>query len=87
MGYQEVMSMPIRAFWSASGFVERLLADESRLKLEISSAGQDPEATQSLYERLNKQAPAAVKFTGHALASIGAERDNAGFAELASLAG
>lgn len=86
-GYRETMQMPIRAFWALSGYVDRLRADEARLKLEINSASQDGEAAQSLYERLEKQAPDPVKLTGTAIMLQGAERDEAGFAELRMLAG
>ena len=87
MGYQEVMSMPVRAFWTVSGFVERVVADESKRTLEIQTASHNGESAATLYERLDKQAPAPVKFTGHAIASFGAERDEDGFAQLKALAG
>lgn len=86
-GYQETMQMPIRAFWALSGFVDRLRADEARLTLEINAAAQDGEAAQMLFERLETQAPAPVKYTGAAIVMQGAERDEAGFAELRMLAG
>jgi hypothetical protein len=87
MSYREVMAMPARAFWTLSGFVERLRADEAITQLEIITKSQDGDTAQDLYERLTKQAPAPVTFTGHAMATVGAERDESGFAELRSLAG
>lgn len=87
MSYREVLDMPIRAFWTVSGLVERLLVDEGRMTLEIASVAQDPDASKTLFERMEKQAPAPVKLSGHAMANMGAERDHAGFASLAALAG
>jgi len=87
MSYQELMSMPMRAFWTISGFVERIFSDESKLKLEIAASSQTSDAAQTLYDRLDKQAPAPVKYTGYAIAYQGAERDEAGIARLKMLAG
>lgn len=87
MSYQEVMSIPMRAFWTISGFVERISSDEAKLKLEVAASSQTSEAAQALYERLDKQAPAPVKYTGYAIAYQGVERDEAGFARLKMLAG
>lgn len=87
MSYQELMSMPMRSFWTIAGFVDRISADDAKLKLEVAVSSQTSEAAQILYERLNKQAPAPVKHSGYAIAYQGAERDEAGFARLKMLAG
>jgi len=79
--------MPARAFWTLSGFVGRLRSEEAIMQLEVTAKSQDGEAATGLYERLLKEAPAPIKFTGRALATMGAERDKSGFAELQSLAG
>ena len=53
MGYREVMSMPMRAFWIVSGFVDRLMSDEAKLHLEVAASAQNGEAAGQLMERLN----------------------------------
>jgi hypothetical protein len=82
MGYQDVMVMPMRAFWVISGFVERLLADEGKQILEIQTSAQHPEAASELMGRLAESAPQPVKLSGHALAQKTAVRDEAGIAAL-----
>lgn len=86
MGYQETMSMPMRAFWIISGFVDRVLADEGRLTLEISTAAQSSEAAESLFERLDKQAPNPVKYSGAALMMANSKRDERATEKLRQLA-
>lgn len=85
-GYREVMSMPIRAFWVMSGFVDRIFADEAKLTLEVAISAQDGETAGALLERLDRQAPSPVKYTGHAILA-GAKRDEDATARLAALAG
>lgn len=87
MGYQEVMNMPMRAFWTVSGFVDRVFADEGQLTLELNAASQDVEAAQTLMERMKKQAPSPVKLTVEAQVQRSAVRDEGGFASLKALAG
>jgi len=87
MSYQDLMSMPVRAFWTVSGFVERVLADEQKLVLEVSAASHDGEAAMRLLEHLNERAPNPVKQSGYAMARAGAKRDESGFASLKALAG
>jgi hypothetical protein len=87
MGYREVMSMPIRAFWIVSGFVERLQADEAKLNLDVAVSATDPQAAQALMERLNAAAPEPVTLSGHALAQRTAVRDEGGFQTLTPMAG
>lgn len=86
MGYQETMSMPMRAFWIISGFVERVLADEGRLSLEIATSAQSGEGAEALFERLDKQAPNPVKYSGYVLMEANSKRDEGATAELAKLA-
>lgn len=86
MGYREVMSMPMRAFWVVSGFVERLHADEAKLQLEVVASVHDGSA-QALMERLNTAAPDPVTLSGHGLAQRTAVRDEAGFQTLKAMAG
>lgn len=87
MSYQEVMSIPCRAFWTLSGYVERIHADEAKLKIEIAACSQGGESAEALYKRLDTQAPSPIVYTGHAIAMVGAERDEGGFASLKALAG
>jgi hypothetical protein len=87
MGYREVMSMPIRAFWIVSGFVERLQADEAKLHLEIAASATDGPTAQALMERLNTAAPDPVTLSGYALAQRTAVRDEGGFQTLKAMAG
>ena len=68
MGYREVMSMPMRAFWIVSGFVDRLMSDEAKLHLEVAASAQSGEAAWQLMERLNTVAPEPVTLSGYALA-------------------
>ncbi len=87
MGYREVMSMPMRAFWVVSGFVERLQADEAKMQLEIAATSPDGEAARALMERLNTAAPDPVTLSGYALAQRTAVRDESGFQTLKAMAG
>ena len=86
MGYREVMSMPMRAFWVVSGFVERLQADEAKLHLEVASASHDSKAARELLERLDTAAPDPVTLSGHGLAQRTAVRDEKGFQTLKAMA-
>lgn len=87
MGFREVMSMPIRAFWVVSGFVPRLMADEAKLNLEVVASAQSVESAQALMDKLDKNAPEPVILSGYALAQRSAERDEAGFESLRAMAG
>lgn len=87
MSYQDVMSMPCRAFWTISGYVERLHADEAKLKLEVTASSQSAESASAMLEKLEKQAPAPIVYTGHALANFGAELDQDGLNDLRAMAG
>lgn len=86
MGYREVMSMPIRAFWIVSGFVERLQADEAKLHLEVAASSHDPDVARTLLERLNTAAPEPITLSGHGLAQRTAVRDERGFQRLKAIA-
>lgn len=86
MGYREVMSMPMRAFWVVSGFVERLQADEAKLHLEVAANSHDASAAGELMERLNTVAPDPVTLSGHGLAQRTAVRDEQGFQTLKAMA-
>ena len=87
MGYREVMSMPMRAFWIVSGFVDRLMSDEAKLHLEVAASAQSGEAAGQLMERLNTAAPEPVTLSGYALAQRTAARDESGFQTLKAMAG
>lgn len=87
MPYQAVMDMPVRAFWFVSGSIDRLMFYEAKLNLEVTTAGQAPEAAKELYERLDLQAPEPVILSGYAKAGVAAVRDEAGFAALRQMAG
>ncbi len=87
MGYREVMSMPMRAFWIVSGFVDRLMSDEAKLHLEVAASAQNGEAAGQLMERLNTVAPEPVTLSGYALAQRTAVRDESGFQTLKAMAG
>ena len=87
MGYREVMSMPMRAFWIVSGFVDRLMSDEAKLHLEVAASAQNGEAVGQLMERLNTVAPEPVTLSGYVLAQRTAARDELGFQTLKAMAG
>lgn len=86
MAYQEVMSLPVRAFWFISGSVGRLRSDEAKLQLEVTAVAADHEAAQALLDRLNVEAPDPVVLSGYALAQRTAVRDEMGFQELKAMA-
>jgi hypothetical protein len=85
MAYAEVMAMPMRAFWHFSGSTERLLADEARLTFELHASVQSPEAGEEMRKHLHDRAPNPVKLSGVALATVSAERDEAGFEHLRAM--
>lgn len=87
MGYREVMSMPARAFWIVSGFVDRIRADEAKLHLEVTAMAQDTEAAKGLMERLDSIAPEPVTLSVRARVERGAVRDESGFQTLKAMAG
>jgi hypothetical protein len=87
MPYREVMALPMKVFWQLSGNTSRLLAEERKVSLQLAVlAANNPEAAAELYERLDKQSPDPMVYTGAAMIKASAVRDNEGFNELRSLA-
>ena len=87
MSYRDVMSLPVKVFWQLSGNIARLLAEERKVSLHTGVlATNDPDAASKLYERLDKQTPDPIVFTGAAIAQSTAVMDVEGFNELRNLA-
>lgn len=86
MNYQEVMAMPIRAFWFVSGCVERLQAGHDRRALVVANHAAGQESAQELMERLAEQSPEPVKLTVEAVIEASSQRDEAGVSRLKAMA-
>lgn len=89
MSYSEVMGMPIRAFWTISGFVERLQADEAKLTLQVhmASATSDQKSREEFWQALEVQAPAPIVYSGLAKMKASEARDKDASTKLRRLAG
>lgn len=62
MSYREVMEMPLRAFWSFQGQVNRLRAEEDLRAIQVTAAGQSGEVYKEVSETLRTEhgTPAVV---------------------------
>jgi hypothetical protein len=88
MTYQQVMEVPIKAFWTLSGNVPRLYASEraDTFELLVQAQGDDVEHIRTVMKSLRDQAPDPIVLTGTAVAKVTATRDQDGFEELRSMA-
>jgi hypothetical protein len=82
MTYRDTMALPMKVFWHLSGSVDRLLADEHKDFLELTTLAQNPEAANERLEHLQKAAPSPIKLTARAVIEATSARDEAGFQEL-----
>jgi hypothetical protein len=87
MGYREVMALPMRVFWHLQGSIGRLLAEEARDQLEISTTSHNPEQAVELRTQLDAAAPPAIQLTAEALMQRTATADPEAADTLRSLAG
>jgi len=80
MSYQQVMAMPIRAFWLMSGNIRRLRASNDMRTLAVAAAAQSADGYKETHERL-------VLEIGTVYAGpTSVERDEAGLNELKMMA-
>ncbi len=82
MPYRELMAIPVKAFWLMSGNIRRIRAGDDLRNLMTASAVQNAEGFQEYRERLIVDMGEVVKEPS----VIEVERDEAGFAELRSMA-
>lgn len=83
MSYQDVMGMPIRAFWTMSGNIRRLRASSDVRDLMVAVAAQAPDGVKDLQERLTLEI--GTVYVGPP-PGMEVERDEEGFNELRSMA-
>jgi len=83
MSYQEVMAMPIRAFWTMSGNIRRLRASSDLRDLMVVSAAQSADGYKETHERLVLEI--GTVYVGDSN-PMNVERDEAGFNELKMMA-
>lgn len=85
--YRETMNLPMKVFWQLSGSVPRLIAGERKDYIEtITAATHNLDQAHELFLRLDELSPDPVTYSGRAYVQA-AVRDEAGFAELKSMAG
>jgi hypothetical protein len=80
MGYEKVMALPIRAFWTLNGNVNRLLAEEDLRALMLHTQRQSVEGAVGYDKKLR-----AEVFPADPTDPRNAERDEAGFADLKAM--
>jgi hypothetical protein len=83
MGFDEVMRLPVRAFWLLSNSVHRIQADSDLRSLSIAAGAQSGEGFENLREALTKEVGEITKQSGR----ISAARDEEGFELLKNMAG
>jgi hypothetical protein len=84
MGYREVMSLPVRAFWVMNRNIDRLRAEEDLRSIKVGIATQSDEANKKITEHLFKERGEWITFSP--LASHLHKRDEDGVARLKRLA-
>lgn len=85
MSYQQVMDMPIKAFWLFNRNIERIQAQKDMRHLTVAVCGQSgSEAVASVRERLIIETGTSVKLKFDPLRE--AERDEEGFNALREMA-
>jgi hypothetical protein len=79
--YDQVMALPIRAFWTLNRNINRLLAEEDLRALTLHVSRQSAEGCAAYEEKLRSEIfPSAEVFD-----PLKAERDEAGFSELRAM--
>lgn len=81
MGYREVLQLPINAFWSFVGNLEKIAAAEDLRTIRLLAASQSSEGVKSVSDELVGSVGEVVK----AAKVISVERDEVGFKELIRL--
>ena len=82
MPYKDLMAIPIKTFWLMSGNIRRIKAGDDLRNLMTATAAQSAEGIQEYRERLIVDIGEVMKEPS----AIDVERDEAGFAELKSMA-
>ena len=82
MSYRELMDIPIKTFWLMSGNIRRIRAGDDLRNLMTATASQSADGVKEYRERLIVDIGEVMKEPSVA----DAERDEAGFAELKSMA-
>lgn len=85
MSYEEVMQMPVRAFWLMNSNIDRVQAQKDMRSLTVAVCGQGGgEAAQEFRQRLVIEAGTAVKLKFDPIRE--AVRDEEGFSALRDMA-
>ncbi len=89
MGYEELMALPIRAFWFMNAQIERIRAQADMRSLDTAMAANsvNTETAVSYREKLVLEVGEVVKGSKDPLDPMNAMRDEAGFAALRAMAG
>jgi len=82
--YDDVMALPIKAFWLMNRNIDRIAARQDLRRLSIAMCAQSSEAANHLRESLNAEGGTVVKTRQED--PLEAKRDEQGFAELKRLA-
>jgi len=86
MGYHATMALPLKTFWFMSNNIDRLTARSDIRAFGAQAAAQSTqEYAMSYQRRLNDEAGTVMKLKTES--PLDAKRDEAGFAELRSMAG
>lgn len=87
MSYEEVMRLPVKAFWFLNATIDRIQAQKDMRALTVAACSQaDKEAKQSYRERLIVEVGTIVKLRFDPIRDAEHERDTKGIAELRELA-
>lgn len=84
IGYREVMSLPVRAFWVMNQNIDRLRAEQDLRTINVAIATQSEESYKATVEALNKERGEWVKFSP--LAPHLNQRDDEGVERLKRMA-
>lgn len=82
LSYEQVMALPVRAFWTLNRNINRLLAEEDLRVLTLHVSRQSAEGCSAYEAKLRAEIFPAVE----GFDPLKAERDEAGFAELKAMA-
>ena len=85
MGYQEVMSLPMRVFNAITQQIDRILAYERKLDLEVMAVSHDPKSSRELQRRLHEIAPGAITYNPEVVHGAAATLDVAGLERLRAM--
>jgi hypothetical protein len=83
LSYEQVMALPVRAFWTLNRNINRLLAEEDLRAMTLHVSRQSAEGCSAYEAKLRAE---IFPTAGGGFDPLKAERDEAGFAELKAMA-